>query len=122
MTNELATAKNNLSVAYSGAIYRLRTGHAASYDVSNLVRVLRVSEELCAVGIGDEHRQICATTRTALIAIDARHAITGRYTATKTEVDYILSLLELMDAQVAAATGLQLAAALDRSYGGEHES
>lgn len=122
MSAELIKAKAALAVAYSGALYRLRSGHAASYDISNLVRVLRVSEELCATGVGEDHHGVCDEARGALMAVDARHLMLGMYKTTDADMAAILRLLELMDAQVEVATGTQLADAITKSFEGKHES
>lgn len=103
----------DLKIKNNQAMVALLQGKATYDDMDMLIAMSNVTEALCQLGFGDEHKGITVDGREAIIGIVHRSTNIKRFTPTGLEIQALNLLMELHDAQMDVITIKDMERALD---------
>ena len=103
----------DLKIKNNQAMVALLQGKATHDDMDMLIAMSNVTEALCQLGFGDEHKGITVDGREAIIGIVHRATNIKRFTPTGLEIQALNLLMELHDAQMDVITIKDMEHALD---------
>jgi len=93
-----------LKIKNNQALIALLQGKAVHDDMDILIAMSNVTEALCQLGFGEEHKSITVDGREAIIGIAHRFTSLKRFTPTGLEIQALNLLMELHDAQMDVIT------------------
>jgi hypothetical protein len=102
-----------LKIKNNQALIALLQGKAVHDDMDILIAMSNVTEALCQLGFGEEHKSITVDGREAIIGIAHRFTSLKRFTPTGLEIQALNLLMELHDAQMDVITIKDMERALD---------
>ena len=102
----------DLKIKNNQAMVALLQGKATYDDMDMLIAMSNVTEALCQLGFGDEHKSITVDGREAIIGIVHRSTNIKRFTPTGLEIQALNLLMELHDAQMDVVTLKDMDAAI----------
>ena len=103
----------DLKIKNNQAMVALLQGKATHDDMDMLIAMSNVTEALCQLGFGDEHKPVTIDGREAIIRIAHRSAEIKRFTPTGLEIQALNLLMELHDAQMDVITIKDMERALE---------
>jgi len=103
----------DLKIKNNQAMVALLQGKATHDDMDMLIAMSNVTEALCQLGFGDEHKLVTVDGREAIIRIAHRSAKIKRFTPTGLEIQALNLLMELHDAQMDVITIKDMERALE---------
>lgn len=102
----------DLNLKHQGALLALRRGVATRSSIGILINMSNIVEALWSLGFGAEYEEVAVKGQHALLAIARRGEAGKKYLARGEELQAVIALLELHDAQMSVITVRELDQAL----------
>lgn len=101
-----------LKIRNHGALTSVTQGRATKQDIDLLIAAFNISEALYRRGFGTDYKREVVAGQTALRAVAARGAESGRFILRAEEMNALNDMMELHDAQMGAISVLDLEQAI----------